>query len=64
MNVLLLGILAELGQNRLGRLRVEERDVEAVGSLARSLVDDADTLLLYLGQSVGHAVLDSERSSQ
>ena len=39
---------------------MEEGDVKTFGTLARSLVDEAATFLLCLGQSVGHTVGNGE----
>ncbi len=56
----LVRILAELGQHGLGALGMQESYLQAVGAFARSLVDQAYSLLLALFQSVGHTVLNGE----
>ena len=53
-------MLAELGEDAHGALRVQEGDLQTVGTLAGSLVDEADALLADLSQSVGYAVLYAE----
>ena len=53
-------MFAKLGQHAASRLRVEEGDVELLGTLARSLVDEADALAVALCQSIGHTVLNAE----
>ena len=53
-------MLAELGQNATGALRVKEGNVQTLSALARFLIDEADTLLADLSQSFGNSVLYAE----
>ena len=53
-------MLTEFGEDTAGRLRVEEGDVQALCTLAGSLVDETNTLLADLGKAIGHAVLNAE----
>ena len=39
---------------------MQESDVKALGTLARSLVNEADTLLANLSQGIGYAILNTE----
>ena len=57
--VLLILILAKFGQHAEGRFRVQEGDAQALGALARGLVDKADAQFLGLFQ-VAFDVLDAE----
>ena len=58
--ILFVGVFAKLDERTAGRLRVEECDVEALGTFAGSLVDKAAAFFLSFGKSVGYAVLHSE----
>jgi hypothetical protein len=58
--ILFVGVFAKLDERTAGRLRVEECDVEAFGTLAGSLVDKAAAFFLSFGKSVGYTVLHSE----
>ena len=39
---------------------MEEGDVQVLSALARSLVDETYTLLAYLSEGIGYAILDAE----
>ena len=53
-------MLAELGKNSTSRFRVQEGDVQLLGSLAGCLVDQANAQAVAFGKCVGHAVFDAE----
>ena len=51
---------AELCEDAAGALRVQECNLQAVGTLAGSLVDEAETLCVAEGQRVGYTILHLE----
>ena len=53
-------MLAKFGQNAACRLRVKECDVQSLGALTWSLVDEANALLVTLCKCIGSAVLNAE----
>lgn len=53
-----LGLFAQFDERAACALGVEEGDVEALGALAGSLVDEAAALFFQFAQGVGHAVGD------
>ena len=55
-----LGLFAQLGQNAACAFGMQESNVQALGTFARSLVDEADAFLVAFSQRVGHAVLNAE----
>ena len=55
-------MLAELGKNSTSRFRVQEGNVQLLGSLAGCLVDQANAQAVAFGKCVGHAVFDAEAS--
>lgn len=52
--------LTKLCQNAACRFRMQESDVQTVGTLAGSLVDEADALFVTHGQSLAYSVLNLE----
>ncbi len=56
MNIFLLGLLAELGQNTLCRFRMQERNHEVLSTFAGSLVDELETCSLALSQRVSYVL--------
>ena len=49
---------AELCQDAASRFRVQECDVQTIGTIAGSLVDEANALLVAHSQSLGDTILD------
>ena len=47
-------------QDAAGALRMQEGDVETLGTLAGLLVDEAHTFVADLSQGIGHPILNAE----
>ena len=54
------GLLAKFGQHAQRGLRVQEGDVQALGALAGSFVDEAHAFFFSISQGVGHAVFNGK----
>ena len=53
-------MFTKFGEDTAGGFRMQEGDVQSLGTLARCLVNETQPLLVALGQCVGYTVLYAE----